>query len=515
MMSRWEWLLLLFARQLWLRVTLFALAAVATAAAGIVFAPYVPDDWTLEIGAKSIDGILTILASSMLAVTVFSVSTMVSSAYGAATSNVTPRATKLLMEDNTSKNVLGTFIGSFIFSLVGIIALSTGAYGEQGRAILLVVTIGLIVLIAGTLLRWIDYLSGFGRLGETIDRVERATWHALKTRCAYPHLGGRPLGGPERDVPKASTPIFSDTIGYIQHVDVEALNACAKKNDGQIIVMAPPGTFVDPSRPLAMMLGADVEEMRASVEQTFTIGTERTYDQDPRFGLCVLAEIASRALSPAVNDPGTAIDVIGRAVRLLVKWSRCQNQDSSQLDYPLVWVPGIQVGDMFDDIFGPIARDGAGLLEIQVRLQKAFFALLETDPDMFGNSVRRYSATAQTRSDKKLNWKRRNRRCECWLRRSTHTIRVSRLLASTDREENRAITRRLRRFSERSMHKSDLPSKRNDRLRCKTDDTGSRAATSPGTGGAFPMAWHVCNRHVQHLPCRLKKCDKFQSFSSS
>jgi len=183
MISRWRWLLLLFARKLWLRVTLMAIVGVATAVAGIVLPPYVPDAWTVKIGAQAIDGILNVLASSMLAVTVFSLSTMVA-AYGAATTNVTPRATRLLMEDNTSQNVLGTFIGSFLFSLVGIIALSTGAYGDQGRAILLVVTIGLIVVIAATILRWIDYLARFGRLSETIERVEEATWKAMETRLA-------------------------------------------------------------------------------------------------------------------------------------------------------------------------------------------------------------------------------------------------------------------------------------------------------------------------------------------
>src|SRR5690606_1857177 len=119
-------------------VSLMALIGVVTAAAGVVLAPFVPDSWTITIGAQAIDGILNVLASSMLAVTVFSVSTMVS-AYSAATSNVTPRATKLLLQDKPSQNVLGTFIGSFLFSLVGIIALSTGLYGSQGRAILLVV----------------------------------------------------------------------------------------------------------------------------------------------------------------------------------------------------------------------------------------------------------------------------------------------------------------------------------------------------------------------------------------
>ena len=84
----------------------------------------------------------------MLAVTTFSLSTMVS-AYSAATSNVTPRATKLIMEDTTTQTVLSTFVGSFLFSLVGIIALSTGALRRPGRVVLFAVTILVIVAIVG------------------------------------------------------------------------------------------------------------------------------------------------------------------------------------------------------------------------------------------------------------------------------------------------------------------------------------------------------------------------------
>lgn len=77
MISRWQWLLTLFGRQLWLRVSVLALIGVATAACGIVLAPWFPDAWAFKIGADALDDILNILASSMLAVTVFSVSTMV------------------------------------------------------------------------------------------------------------------------------------------------------------------------------------------------------------------------------------------------------------------------------------------------------------------------------------------------------------------------------------------------------------------------------------------------------
>ena len=333
MMSRWRWLYTLFARKLWLRVSVIALIGVAAAAAGIVFAPYVPDAWTIKIGAQAIDNILNVLASSMLVVTVFSLSTMVA-AYGAATNDVTPRATRLLMEDNTSQNVLGTFIGSFLFSVVGIIALSTGLYGSQGRAILLVVTIGLIVLIAVTILRWIDFLARFGRLGETIQRVEEATWKAMKTRLTRPHLGGRPMDG---GAPATAWPVFAEAIGYVQHVDIAALEDWVKMADRAVFVMAPPGIFADPARPVAMVSGPKGDAVHNAVAEAFTVGAERTFDQDPRFGLCVLAEIASRALSPAVNDPGTAIDVIGRAVRLLAHWGRFEPSEiDAEIDCPHV-----------------------------------------------------------------------------------------------------------------------------------------------------------------------------------
>jgi uncharacterized membrane protein len=391
MMSRWRWVLTLFARKLWLRVSVMALIGVATAAAGIVFAPYVPDAWTIKIGAQAIDGILNVLASSMLAVTVFSVSTMVA-AYGAATNNVTPRATRLLMEDNTSQNVLGTFIGSFLFSLVGIIALSTGLYGSQGRAILLAVTIGLIALIAITILRWIDYLAKFGRLGETIERVEEATWKAMEMRLEHPHLGGQPM---EETAPEDASPVFAGAIGYVQHIDVRALEDCAKAAGRGVFITALPGAFVDPARPVAMVSGARDETIHKAISGAFSVGHERTFDQDPRFGLCVLAEIASRALSPAVNDPGTAIDVIGRAVRLLAQWGRFRASERAvEIKYPNVRVPAVDVDDMFDDIFAPIERDGASLIEIHVRLQKAFSALAAADRETLGDAAKRHSASA-------------------------------------------------------------------------------------------------------------------------
>ncbi|MCI1114058.1 DUF2254 domain-containing protein, partial [Stenotrophomonas maltophilia] len=85
-------------------------------------------------------------------------------------------------------------------------------------------------------------------------------------------------------------------------------------------VAALPGAFLHPGRPLAHVAGGS-SDIDGAIRDAFSIGDERSYDQDPRFGLAVMAEIASRALSPAVNDSGTAIDVIGRLVRVLACWA--------------------------------------------------------------------------------------------------------------------------------------------------------------------------------------------------
>jgi uncharacterized membrane protein len=192
MTGRWTWLLTLLGRRLWFRATLISLLAVASALVAFLIAPYLPEGLSASIGADSVDGILNILASSMLAVTTFSLSTMVA-AYSAATGSVTPRATKLMVEDSTTQNVLATFIGSFLFSLVAIVTLAMEAYGERGRIVLFVVTILVIILIVITLLRWIDYLVRLGRVGETTDRVEDAAARAMKDRRDAPYLGGRPM----------------------------------------------------------------------------------------------------------------------------------------------------------------------------------------------------------------------------------------------------------------------------------------------------------------------------------
>lgn len=113
MILRWQWILRQTLKKLWFRATLFAMVAIITALLSILFRSMIPESVSVKVGAEAVDNILNILASSMLAVTTFSLSIMVT-AYGSATTNVTPRATRLVVEDvTTQKKCTGHFYRFF------------------------------------------------------------------------------------------------------------------------------------------------------------------------------------------------------------------------------------------------------------------------------------------------------------------------------------------------------------------------------------------------------------------
>ena len=395
-MTKWKWLALKIARQLWFRATLIGLLGVAAAILA-TFAESIPWKFPLELSADAVASVLTIIASSMLAVTTFSVTAM-TAAYGSATSNVTPRATTLLIQDRVTHNVLSTFIGAFLFGIVGIVALKVSAYGEQGRALLFLVTIGVIVLVVWALLRWIDHLTRFGRVGNTITQVENAARIALQARINRPYLGGTPAGV----VPSDYRSVNAREVGYIQFVDIAALAQLAEQQGTQIYLAVLPGTFVYLGTPLVWVCADDPQALAQEVCEAFSIEVNRDFDQDPRFGLIVLTEIAQRALSPAMNDPGTALDVLHRSARLLSDWAQSVGQAEEVVEYPRVHVPGLRDADLLDDAFRLIGRDGAANLEVQCRLQKALHALAQLGTAEFRSAARAQSRLAMIRAERAM-----------------------------------------------------------------------------------------------------------------
>ncbi len=328
-----------------------------------------------DISADSIETLLSIISSSMLVIATFAVGSMLS-AYTSAGNTTTPRSFSLIVADDVSQNALSTFVGAFIFSIVALIALTNGYFDRAGRFAIFIFTLVTLAMVVFTFVRWVDSIARLGRRGNTMSKVEAATAAALQRRRVMPNLRGVPPRGDPTD----GTPIYARSIGYVQRVDVQALQAFAAERQITVLLVAQPGSLVIPGRVVAYARGrveeGDAEFDPGPIEKAFLIGKERTFDDDPRFGLVVLSEIASTALSPAVNDPGTAIGVITTQVRLLAEWSEPLGEHELQSpSCDRVEVPPLDVREMLDDAFGAIARDGAASIEVAGRLQQALQSL--------------------------------------------------------------------------------------------------------------------------------------------
>lgn len=363
--------------KLWFRPTFWSVAAVAVALMAAL-----ANRWPLpaglpNIGQSALEGLLTIIASSMLTVSTFSLSILVS-AFASAASSATPRATRLVMADDSAQHAISAFIASFIFAMVALTALGLGYYGDTGRFVLLGFTIYVLGYLILALLRWIDTLSKLGRMSHTITTVEKAALPPLRNWHLAPALGGRedaPLEMP------SGVRVHGERSGFLQYIDLAALQQQAADHEALLHVRVRPGDYVAPSSVLAVLVGPNPPDAKAlqAMGQAFVVSRDRTEEQDPRFGLVILSEIAQRALSPAVNDPGTAVLVVGVLTRLLIDGTHdLAGESKPDVRYDRVTVVPVDPDALLRDVFEPIARDGAHMLEVGLAVQRAL-ALMATN----------------------------------------------------------------------------------------------------------------------------------------
>jgi uncharacterized membrane protein len=245
------------------------------------------------ISTETVDTLLSVMASGMLMMATFAVGSMVA-AYASAANTASPRSFSLVIADDSSQKALSAFIGAFIFSIVSLVALTEGVFGKAGVFVLFLMTLAVFGMVIFTFVRWMDRIARLGRLGNTIDKVETATADAL-IRCQKAASTRVKRFDPAL---VSGREVFSDVVGYVQRIDVGALQDWAEKAGTRIHVAVEPGSFVTPDRAIA---GVDnthpalTGEDRRTICNAFQIGRERTFDEDPRFGLVVLSQIAGRA----------------------------------------------------------------------------------------------------------------------------------------------------------------------------------------------------------------------------
>lgn len=395
------WILLRERRnRIWVSSAVSMLLAVALALLAKVATRFINEAHVPSIEAEVIDDLLSVVASSMLAVTIFSLGILVS-AYASVAGGATPRATELVMGDDGTRRAIGAFIAAFIYAVVAKIALGLGYYGAQGRFVLLLATLAMLTYLVVRLVLWVRTLSTLGRLPDTLARLEAAAGRALELQALQPFMGA--VEGPS--TPPFGTPVLAREIGYLTHINLGSLETTAAELGRCVHVRVRPGHYVDPGTCLAVMEGEGAcdDGQAARILNAFVISPERTFDQDPRFGLLVLSEVAQRALSPAVNDPGTAIQVMAVLTRLLVQMQLLRAQkDLLTPKHAHLSVVQIDEAKWITDAFAPIGRDGAGSIEIGLRLQHFLAVVARHGDAAMRREAERVSAAQVQRGRKSL-----------------------------------------------------------------------------------------------------------------
>ena len=391
--------------QLWFRPLLFCSLSVfgallAHQADGLGLDNLVPN-----IEANSIESLLDTISASMLVISIFTVASMLS-AFSSASSTATPRSFKIVVTDDVSQNALSMFIGAFIFSIVATVALDNGYYDKAGRFLLFLFTLILFGAVILTFLRWVNRISRLGRLEHTIQQVEKVVAKSLTTYIQNPYLKAKPLTGAFGN----GKVVYADKVGYVQNLNLGALQKLAEAFDTNIRLHSIPGQFVNKNTIIAQFSTpkkATEEQLEKKISNAVILGDTRLFDEDPRFGLIALTEIASRALSPGINDPGTAIQIIGSHERLFFLW---KNKDiainENKIEYHRIEVPKIDLKDFLDDAFRPIARDGAANIEVMLRLQKTFNTIASLGNEELKTLVNQHASEAYQRAENAMEFQK-------------------------------------------------------------------------------------------------------------
>lgn len=322
-----------------------------------------------SVDPELVKELLTLLASAMLTVTTVTLSALMV-VLNMAVSQASPRALPGLMADEVTQNALSTFVATFVFALFGLVGLGLALYDRSGLTVLFGTGVVLTVLALRYLVHWMHHIAGTLRLGNIVVRVQHDTNAALDRFLEAPFLGAK--AGPERDGPPDGAQLLAcRRSAYLCSIDTQELQAQAERHDLRIELLVRPGDFMHPHRPaLALTPGTAPlsDKDIGALLDCLLLGEERSYHQDPLLGLQILGEIGSRALSPGINDPKTAIICLDRLEALLCRAAQPPVGKPGEVEAcDRLSLPALGFDKMLDRALHSLARDGAKSVEVVLR----------------------------------------------------------------------------------------------------------------------------------------------------
>jgi len=296
-----------------------------------------------------------------------------------ASTQFSPRVLVAFVEDRVSQTTLGVFVGTFTYCL-----LTLPAVRSQPEpfvpSIAVIVAIVLAIACLACLLYFIHHMAERIQASHVVDRV------AVETERVLDKLFPRPLDGPPmptEDIPDPighGVPVLATRSGYIRSVDESSLLAAARAADATVRVDRAIGHFVMEGTPLFQAEPADraTDALRTAALGAFDIGPARTMVQDVEFGILQIVDIALKAISPAVNDPTTALTCIDQLGRILVRAAMRRPPISTLRDpdgRARVVLPRTSFPRLLDVAFSQIGHYGKADVAVPLRMMRVLAEL--------------------------------------------------------------------------------------------------------------------------------------------
>jgi len=296
--------------------------------------------WMYAGGADGARALLSTVAGSMVTVAGLGFSITIVALVLAST-QFGPRLLTLFMRDVTSQATLGVFAGTFTFCVLILRSIrGPGEGAEFVPQVSITAALGLTLLSVAMLIYFFHHVAESIQAPKLVATVAKDLDRAIDT--LYPQGIGH--GGPEPDPADVPDPLTDQVIhaaanGYVQVVDDAALLALATGHDLCVRLLIRPGLFVVRGNAIIAVRSPAplTPALEARLRSTLIVGNVRTAEDDLEFSVRQLVEIALRALSPAINDPFTAmaaIDWLGAALARLAaeEWpSRFRYDEAGRL----------------------------------------------------------------------------------------------------------------------------------------------------------------------------------------
>ncbi len=354
-------------------------------------------DYAFDVSVSSAQAYLSAAASGMMALTgiVFAMAFVMVQFSAIAYS---PRLVLWFARDRMMFHALGAFTATFVYALFTLVWVDRGGAAKVplfSTALVGIMIIASMLMFARLMQRLGDLQIGnvLHLVGDRGRAVIRDMFRRLDDAAVAPRA-------PEAAASLERLGRASQTVKYfgkprtIARFDVGSLVALARQAGGTIVMACAVGDTLVEGTVLLRVHGAGSPLQEEALLKAVRLGRERTFEQDPKYPIRLLVDIAIKALSPAINDPTTAVQTLDQLEDLLRRLGAAELDVGSATDengaVRLVF-PTPTWEDYLTLAFDEIRLFGASSVQVLRRMRSALVGLAESLPsEERAQAARRY-----------------------------------------------------------------------------------------------------------------------------